>query len=129
MRHRGRKSANELSVVPLWAEHERPAPPEGMPEPEAAIWKATVDAMRPRWFGPECFALLQNYCFTVWLTERLAARIRPEAEPDRDLLQTYDMMTKLMMMLAGKLRLTPKSNRPGVDDGRGSPLRRKLWET
>jgi len=128
---RGRKGQFG-GIVPLapWNEGDYPSPPKDLPEPEAATWKNTVRAMKPRWFHPACFPMLRSYCFTVWASEQLATKLRTATidEGAADLLDQYDRMTRLMLTLATKLRITPKSNREGVYTGFGSPATRRPWE-
>jgi len=90
---RGRKGQFG-GIVPLapWNEGDYPSPPKDLPEPEAATWKNTVRAMKPRWFHPACFPMLRSYCFTVWASEQLATKLRTATidEGAADLLDPAD---------------------------------------
>src|SRR5262249_5744931 len=60
---RGRKSAAELSVVPVVPlQLERPDPPAHLSPEEAKTWRDAVDGMRPGWFTPATLPLLELYC-------------------------------------------------------------------
>jgi hypothetical protein len=50
MTHRGRKGRTELSLVPVVdVRQQRPEPPARLREPEAAVWRRLVAAMKPGW--------------------------------------------------------------------------------
>jgi hypothetical protein len=111
-----RKSRADLAVIPF-ALIERPAPPADLLPAEAALWKVTVKAMRPRHFTPETHPLLRCYVHTTSMCEHFAARLR-EAPDDRKLLSVYDQTSRNLIAIARALRLTPRSNRLGKDDVR-----------
>jgi phage terminase small subunit len=135
-KHRGRKSAAELSVVPglPWQQIEKPDPPEELSEEEAKIWKQSVSGMKASWFNPASEALLQAYCLQTTLGQQIARELRGV-----DIKTNYTRYAKLsrlhrdcsrsMMQLAVKLRIAPSSNRATVD-GREHPSRRypRPWE-
>jgi hypothetical protein len=130
-RHRGRKSAAELAVVPISAV-QRPEPPAEFDEREAEIWRQTVGGMRADWFGVETHPLLRCYCHEVALVDFLAATLRTTPTGDKaygKLLGMHSRVTKTMLTLARSLRITPQSNRMSSRDGRdpggGRP---KPWE-
>jgi hypothetical protein len=92
-----------------------------MPEAQAAIWNATVKAMRATWFGPESLALLARYCGAMVEADRLEAELfrTPIHLPAYDRLRAaYNEMAKLALNYGRALRLTPKSNKETKADGR-----------
>ena len=120
-----RKSANEIDhlanspAVP-WT-HERPDPPQGMPEAAAAVWRDAVASMKARHFSKETHALLARYCHAMAECERL------ETELDRIGvgLPSYDRLSQRLnstastaLAYARALRLTPKSNLESRAGGR-----------
>jgi phage terminase small subunit len=148
-----RKSANEIDhlanspAVP-WT-HERPDPPQGMPEAAAAVWRDAVSSMKARHFSKETHALLARYCHAMAECERL------ETELDRIGvgLPSYDRLSQRLnstastaLAYARALRLTPKSNLESrassrdphrtlypkpwewTNDGDDEHRRKKLWE-
>jgi hypothetical protein len=67
-----RKSANEIELATIapavpWT-HERPDPPQGMPEAAAAVWREAVSSMKARHFSKETHALLARYSHAMGLT-------------------------------------------------------------
>jgi len=91
-----RRSAAAVDFMPLTAEHDRPPPPEGMPEPQAAIWRKTVASMRATWFTPECHDLLSRYCGAMAEAARLEAELPcvKVGDPLRGrLLSQYDLIS------------------------------------
>ena len=120
-----RKSANEIELATIapavpWT-HERPDPPQGMPEAAAAVWRDAVSSMKARHFSKETHALLARYCHAMAECERL------ETELDRIGvgLPSYDRLSQRLnstastaLAFARALRLTPKSNLESRADGR-----------
>jgi hypothetical protein len=128
---RGRKSAASLSIVPVSGIQRPEPPPEFTPE-EADVWRSTVRAMKPNWFGLETHPLLSAYCFHVVTCKELHAQLRTLTSVDREYRQLLALLraeTKLMLSIATKLRITPRANRyagDGRDGGRHFP---RPWET
>ncbi len=120
-RHRGRKSAAELAVVPISAVQRPDPPPEFSPE-EREVWELTVRGMRADWFSPETHPLLRAYCVEAAMAEHWERALRATGGPgDRkfgQLAGLHRSATKTMAMLATRLRLTPRSNRASSRDGR-----------
>jgi hypothetical protein len=131
-RHRGRKSAAELAVVPILAE-QRPEPPAELSAAEREVWQLTVRGMRPDWFGPEVQPILRCYCTQVVTADVLAEALRTTDITD---IKTYARLsamhvraTKTMVRLATTLRITPQSNRMSSREGRDPTAGRPaLWE-
>jgi hypothetical protein len=110
MRQRGRKSAAQLSVVPVVAA-ELPTPPARLSSAEKKVWRDVV-ALFPAHQFMACLPLLEAYCGAVVMERDLAAQLR-----DLDLAdKRYGVLAGLLRAarasaakLAGALRLTPRS--------------------
>ena len=127
---RGRKSAASLSIVPV-SGIQRPEPPPELSPEESAVWTATTRAMKPDWFGPETHPMLSGYCFHVVQADMVAAQLRTVTitTPDyRRLLALHRAETKIILSIATKLRLTPRSNRYAGDGRDGGRFHPRPWE-
>ena len=132
-----RRSANERmteGVAVPWG-HERPDPPDGMPEAQAAIWRAVVASMRPKWFTAENHELLRRYCFAMVESARLEHELSatdPWSDSYNQLQRWRNNVAKSALDYAKALRITPISNRENLNkiDGRDSArsLHPKPWE-
>jgi len=73
MGSRGRKSAESLAVVASF-ESGKPPPPEDMPLPQAAVWRAVVATEDCQHFRTRALQLLLfDFCRHVVMVERLSA--------------------------------------------------------
>src|SRR5262245_17717632 len=87
-----------LGVIPLshhsrtvpFPQDARPPPPENLSLQEAKTWKATVGARKAGFFGPEIFPLLEAYCATAMICDRIAAQLREPDEIDHEAYESYD---------------------------------------
>jgi hypothetical protein len=59
---RGRKSAAELSVVPVAGRIGKPLPPEDLTEGQADEWRAVVGSLPSGWVRREHYGILAAYC-------------------------------------------------------------------
>jgi hypothetical protein len=78
---------------------------------EAETWKATVGARKARFFGPQIFPLLEAYCATAMICDRIAAQLRKLDEIDHEAYESYDRMTRSPSDLAKTLCLLPEAER------------------
>lgn len=77
---------------------------------QAAVWKRTVDAMPPEWFGGESLPLLAEYCRHVTRSRLLASRQDVDEIPVYDkLAAAAERETRAMLACARALRLTHQS--------------------
>ena len=92
---------------------QRPAPPDTLTERASAFWRQVVDSLPASYLRPADLSLLGAYCLACdrWLEaeriiadEGLVVGNRPHPA-----LTIADSQAKLMMSLAGKLRLCPSS--------------------
>jgi hypothetical protein len=102
MTHRGRKGRTELSLVPVVdVRQQRPEPPARLREPEAAVWRRLVAAMKPGWANGATQDLISIYCFYAVEGERLIAELQRLNPADkahaktlrllRDITRSHDM--------------------------------------
>ena len=113
--HRGRKSAAELSVVPVVPlQLEQPDPPAHLSPEEAKTWRDAVDGMRPGWFTPATLPLLELYCVQAMVADTVARALRGMPVTDRHfgiLARMHMRASQAMTSLGTKLRLCPSSSR------------------
>ena len=102
MGSRGRKSADELSMVRTFPQLQRPAPPANLTAAQKKVWKAVVDTSPPGWITGAQEYLLAAYCRHVVTGNELAAMI------DKQKLDGLDMpgLRRLSRLLAMRLRET-----------------------
>jgi len=91
----------------------RPALPDDLTGDAAELWRQVVDSLPADYLRPADLPLLRAYCVARdrWQTaERILQRdgLVVEGRP-HPALQISDQQAKLMMSLAGKLRLCPSS--------------------
>ena len=140
MSKRGRKSAAELSIVPVVPERHKPAAPPNLTASEAEIWKAVVADTPAGWFSAAQEPLLAAYCRHVATGNLLAAWINQE-RPDTlgaEALRKYSRLlgmrlreTAAAVSVATKLRLTQQAQMHPRTAGRamaGDHSRTKPWE-
>ena len=102
MSKRGRRSAAELSVVPLRPEEKKLAPPPTLTAPEALIWTAVVADTPAGWFSAAQEPLLSAYCRHV-ATGNLLSEWIDEQRPH---VLSADALRKFSRLLAMRLRET-----------------------
>lgn len=116
---RGPKSSNELSVAPAKSidkARSRPVPPEGLGEPESALWRRIVAAMPAGWFKREHIEMLARYCQHQVRAERFnrwANATTGEHLDDGFSLEDFDRLCRMAdresraaLALARSMRLT-----------------------
>ena len=111
-----KQSTASLSVVPV-SSLQRLAPPDGLLESEATLWRDVVDSKPADWFQADSAPLLVEYCRAVVMSGRLnllvEAALAGDAGEDglslKDALKMRDLESKRAMSLATKLRLTQQS--------------------
>jgi hypothetical protein len=132
-----RKSANEIAtevvVAPVPFKHERPDPPDGMPLPQAAIWRDAVSSMRAGWFSRETHALLCRYCNSMAECERLEGELARMdiASPEYERVSKRRSATATTALAyARSLKITPLSNKCNTANARdpARSLYPRPWE-
>jgi len=115
MKHRGRKSAAELAVIPnvtpIEPARARPAPPAHLPASAAAVWRELVASRPAGFFDTGTHALLSTLAVATAEHRRLSA-ILAELDPLADLdafgkiTRACDTHALRIGAAATKLRLT-----------------------
>ena len=138
MRKRGRKSAAELSILPVAVDRYRPEPPGYLREREVQIWRNIVSSVPGGWFNRSNEPLLVAYCRHVATSDRLAKlvdKIVPSQE--LDVLKRWDKLlgmrereSKAALSLARAMRLTQQAQMHPRTAGRAMPenIGPKLWD-
>ena len=103
---RGRKSADDLWLDGLDVQAQRFKPPESLNDHEAAIFRSIVDACDPQHFRRSELPLLTSYCTAVNLSRWHAHKLN---EGHSDHHRAWLDCTKLVALLASRLRLSPSS--------------------
>lgn len=131
---RGRRSAAELSVVPIASVLRRPDVPDELTDEQAAEWRDIVDRMPADWFTRETYPLLAQYCRHVVSSRRVAQLVATyEADGNALDLEQYDRLLKMqeregraMSSLATRMRITQHST---YDKSKKKPLvAKRPWE-
>ena len=111
-----RKSAAELSVVPIGSAIHRLSAPPSLIKEEAAIWDDVVATKPADWFQADSAPILSEYCRAVVMAERLSYMIQScmmgevEDGPSlKDLLKMRDAESRRVMTCGTKLRLTQQA--------------------
>jgi hypothetical protein len=117
MQQPGRKSTAALSVIPRTA-IERPLPPEGLSEAEAALWNRVTATKPPEWFLPDVLPVLAGYVRASIKAEAMAAALAKfkgvPVNPIKfrrymEINKAHDQAERLVATMGTKLRLTPQS--------------------
>jgi hypothetical protein len=103
--HRGRKSAAELSIVPIDAGRIRIESPKGLETKAAEIFDEVVASCEPRHFRKSDIPLLANFARATYLAGHYSKMV---GEHD-SAFKWWCEATKIQMQLATKLRLTPQT--------------------
>jgi len=96
----------------------RPPPPEHLSLEEAETWKATVGARKAGFFGPEIFPLLEAYCATAMICDRIAAQLRELDEINHE---AYESLRPDDAIARGPREGAVPATR-GRTDGRMAPI-------
>jgi phage terminase small subunit len=116
---RGRKSAAELSVVPIDAARKPVEPPADLKPQEAAIFRDVVASCDPTHFRKSDVPILAALCTATYLSRFYAGQIGEDATAFKNYVET----TKLVISLSTKLRLTPQARISAKAVGRQEPPR------
>ena len=90
-----------------------PSPPAYLDPKEAEVWRAVMASQKAGHFGPEIFPVLESYCTTALICDRMAARLRIDESNDR-LLASSDEATASLLRLAQALGLLPEGEREAM---------------
>ena len=121
-----RRSAADLSIVPLLPGEGRPEPPKALGQIEARAWNDVIDALPDRWLDPAGQLVLRRTVTQVAIAERLEDRLRrlsemeddPEAlEAEKAVAAMHRETAKAVLLGLTALRATPRS-RMAAREGR-----------
>jgi hypothetical protein len=113
-----RRSAADISIVPLLPGKGRPEPPKTLDPIEAQAWHDVVDSLPGHWLDPAGQLVLQQVVAQIALSQRLALRLRQlrEAEDDDEALQVeaqiatqHQAALRSTVIGLTSLRATPRS--------------------
>lgn len=132
MTQRGRKGS-KLSLAPVVGFPERPPPPEDLSPVEAEVWDRVVKGMRGDWFCSSFEDLLRTYVFWCGQSKLIEQELRTIPVDDKRYAKVLGQLaraTKLITVLAVRLRLTPQQSRHMRDTYDATRGRMpKPWET
>ena len=121
-----RRSAADLSIVPMVPGKGRPEPPKALDQVEARAWNDVIDALPGQWIDLAGQVVLRRVSAQVAIAERVEARLRdlalrgddPEAlEAEQVLAAMHRETTKSVINGLSALRATPRS-RMAAREGR-----------
>jgi hypothetical protein len=113
-----RRSAADLSIVPLLPGRGRPEPPKALDQIEARAWNDVIDALPDRWLDPVGQLVLRRLVTQVAIAERLEDRLRrlavleddPEAmAAEAQIAAMHRETSKAVVHGLTALRATPRS--------------------
>ena len=79
-----RRSAADLSLVPMLPGKGRPAPPKALDQVEARAWNDVIDALPGQWVDAAGQLVLRRVAAQVAIAERVEVRLRDLALMDDD---------------------------------------------
>jgi hypothetical protein len=121
-----RRSAADLSIVPLLPGKGRPEPPKALDQIEARAWNDVIDALPDRWLDPVGQLVLRRTVTQVAIAERLEERLRRLAlidfdaealEAEKAVAAMHRETAKAVILGLTVLRATPRS-RMAAREGR-----------
>ena len=121
-----RRSAADLSIVPLLPGEGRPEPPKALGQIEARAWNDVIDALPDRWLDPAGQLVLRRTVTQVAIAERLEKRLRrfalmdedPEAlEAEKAVAAMHRETAKAVLLGLTALRATPRSRMAAREGG------------
>jgi hypothetical protein len=127
-----RRSAPDLTIVPLIPGKGRPEPPKDLEPAEARAWNDIIDAMPSQWVDTAGQVVLRRVAAQVAAAERLEDRLRklaandddPEAlEAEKVVAAMHRETSKAIVVGLTALRATPRSRLSTRDGGRRAERR------
>src|SRR5262245_52237933 len=105
MRHRGRRSADDLATPSVNGEPPRLDPPSGLTDNERLLFVEIVEACPAQHFVASDVHLLVSFVQSTLLSRRAVT----EAAKDPAALALWEKATRMQATLATRLRLAPQS--------------------
>jgi hypothetical protein len=121
-----RRSAADISIVPMLPGKGRPEPPAELDQAEARAWRDVIDALPGQWVDAASQLVLRRLVSQVAIAERLEDRLRrlgemaddPEAvEAEKEIAAMHRDTMKAVIHGLTTLRATPRS-RMAAREGR-----------
>ena len=121
-----RRSAADLSIVPMLPGKGRPEPPKALDQIEARAWNDVIDGLPDRWIDPAGQLVLRRTVTQIAIAERLEDRLRrlalldddPKAlEAEKAVAAMHRETAKAVILGLTALRATPRS-RMAAREGR-----------
>jgi hypothetical protein len=121
VQQRGRQSAANLTTLPFNRALPRIDPPANLNKAEAKLFVEIVSACAPKHFIPSDAHLLATYVRWMLIGEKSFKK---------NALETFETASRMMNMLAQRLRLAPSSRMNQRQTSRGiPPIGPGPWET
>ena len=108
MIQRGRKSGNVVALG-VTASSPRLTPPTTLSKAEKALFDELVGSSDPLHFFPSDVPLLVSFVQATLLARSLASTAANPSKPDPTLIGSWEKVTRVMAMLATRLRLAPQA--------------------
>ena len=108
MIQRGRKSGNVVALG-VTASSPRLTPPTTLSKAEKALFDELVRSSDPQHFVPSDKPLLVSFVQATLLARSLASTAAKPSKPDPTVIGSWEKVTRVMAMLATRLRLAPQA--------------------
>jgi hypothetical protein len=118
-----RRSAADISIMPMLPGRGRPPPPKALDQTEARAWNDIVDAMPGQWVDLAAQMVLRRLVCQIAIAERLEARLRKLAGMAKDATDVIEFL-EIEHALAAVHRETAKSVIHGMTALRATPRSR-----
>lgn len=112
-----KRSAADLSVVPIKPKDARLTPPKFLTDRQKELWREVAAAKPADWFTDDCKALLVGYVKAIASHESISARVDSveagelelELKDEDRLYAMQERQARLIQSFATKMRLTNQS--------------------
>jgi len=108
MIQRGRKSSNVVALG-VTASSPRLTPPPTLTKAEKALFDELIGSSDPQHFVPSDMPLLVSFVQATLLARSLASTAAKPSKPDPTVIGSWEKVTRVMAMLATRLRMTPQA--------------------
>jgi hypothetical protein len=108
MIQRGRKSSNVVALG-VTSSSPRLTPPATLSKAEKALFDELVASSDPQHFVPSDMPLLVSFVQATLLARSLASTAAKPSKPDPTVIGSWEKASRVMAMLATRLRLAPQA--------------------